>query len=134
MSPEVSGFLMETLFEAGALDVCFLPVQMKKNRPGTQIEVMCRQDDLSAVSHLILAQTTSIGVRHHTCERSFLVREKVVVASSFGPIQVKKIINPDHTIRFVPEYEAVREVAKKRQIPFKEVYTRILWESNGKPF
>ncbi len=133
MSPEISGFLMETLLEAGALDVCFFPVQMKKNRPGIQIEVMCRQEDLSALIHLILSQTTSIGVRHHTCDRSFLARENSVVDTSFGPVQVKKIINPDHTLRFVPEYEGVRKLAKDRQIPFKEVYARIMWEANLKP-
>jgi hypothetical protein len=124
---------METLFEAGALDVCFLPAQMKKNRPGIQIEVMCRHQDLDAVIHLILSQTTSIGVRHHTCDRSFLAREDSVVDTSFGPVQVKKIINPDHTLRSVPEYEVVRKLAKDQQIPFREVYSRIMWEANCTP-
>lgn len=130
MSPEVSGFLMEALFENKALDVCYIPVQMKKNRPGLQIEVLCKKEDLESIVHLILSQTTSIGVRHHACERSFLLREKAVVDTSFGPLQVKKIVNPDSTIRFVPEYDVARKVAKERKIPLKDVVQRILWDAN----
>lgn len=130
MSPEVSGFLMEILFENQALDVCYIPVQMKKNRPGIQIEVMCRKEDLDHIVRLILAQTTSIGVRCHECERSFLLREPAVIDTLFGKIQVKKIINPDKSVRFVPEYEAAKKVAKEKKVPLKDVYNRILCDAN----
>lgn len=130
MSPEVSGFLMEILFENHALDVCFIPVQMKKNRPGTQIEVMCRRKDLDMIVRTILSQTTSIGVRHHECERSFLLREKVSVKTVFGNVQVKKITNPDQTIRFVPEYDVAKAIATKEKMALKDVYARILCDAN----
>ena len=130
MSPEVSGFLMETLFENQALDVCYVPVQMKKNRPGTQIEVMCRKEDLDNIVHIILTQTTSIGVRCHECERFFLLREKAFVKTLFGKLQVKKITNPDNTVRFVPEYDVAKRIAKQKKIALKDVYNQILRDAN----
>ncbi|MCF6248699.1 MAG: nickel pincer cofactor biosynthesis protein LarC [Desulfobacula sp.] len=126
MSPEVSGFLMETLFAKKALDVCYVPVQMKKNRPGLQIEVICHQQDLDSVIDVILTQTTSIGVRYHECERFFLTRENAVIDTAFGKVQVKKIINPDTSIRYVPEYEAAKKIATQKSIPLKDVYITIL--------
>lgn len=130
MSPEVFGFLMETLFENKALDVCYIPVQMKKNRPGTQIEVICRKEDLDTIVHLILSQTSSIGVRCNECERFYLLREKAFVDTIFGKLQVKKIINPDNTVRFVPEYDVVKKVAKEKKVPLKDVYHQILADAN----
>jgi len=130
-SPEVLGFLMETLLENQALDVCYIPIQMKKNRPGVQVEVMCAKADLDPVVHILLTQTTSIGVRYHEWERSFLQREKAFVQTSFGKLQVKKITNPDNSTRFVPEYEIAKIVAKKQKIPLKDVYTQILIEANS---
>lgn len=128
--PEVLGFLMETLFENKALDVCYIPVHMKKNRPGVQLEVICRKQDLDNIIQIILAQTTSIGVRHYECERSFLLREKAFIETLFGKLQVKKIINPDNSIRFVPEYDVAKKVAKEKNIPLKDVCTQILSDAN----
>jgi hypothetical protein len=130
-SPEVLGFLMETLLENKALDVCYIPVHMKKNRPGVQIEVMCQKEDLDNIVQIILSQTTSIGVRHHECHRSFLSREKVFVKTSFGKLQVKKIINPDNSIRFVPEYDIAKKMAKTKRVPLKDVFTQILLDANS---
>ncbi|MBT4877130.1 MAG: nickel pincer cofactor biosynthesis protein LarC [Desulfobacula sp.] len=129
-NPEVLGFLMETLFENRALDVCYIPVHMKKNRPGIQLEVICKKQDLDNIVEIILAQTTSIGVRHYESERSFLLREKIFVETLFGNLQVKKITNPDNSIRFVPEYDVVKKVAKEKKIPLKDVYTQILSDAN----
>jgi len=131
MSPEISGFLMETLFENKALDVCYVPVQMKKNRPGIQIEVICFKEDLDNIIHIILSQTTSIGVRYHECERFFLLRDKVFVKTAFGKLQVKKITNPDKTVRFVPEFDVAKKIAIERKIPLKDVYAQILSDANS---
>ncbi len=131
MSPEGLGFLMETLFEHNAVDVCYIPVQMKKNRPGIQIEVMCHKKDLEAVVRVIFEQTTSIGVRYHECERSVLIREKTVVQTIFGKVPVKKVTHLDNTVRFVPEYDGVRKVAREKQMPFKDVYHQILCDANS---
>jgi len=130
MSPEILGFLMEDLFENNALDVCYIPVFMKKNRPGTQIEVMCRKKELEKITHILLTQTSSIGVRYHECERSFLSREKAFVETRFGKLQVKKIFGPDQKNRFVPEYDAAKKVAKENNIALKDVYNQILSDAN----
>ena len=130
MSPEISGFLMEVLFDNKALDVCYIPVQMKKNRPGMQIEVICKKEDLDNIINTILTETTSIGVRYHECKRESLVRQNTIVETRFGKLQVKKIVGLDNSVRFIPEYEVAKEVAKKKQIPLKDVYNQILSDAN----
>ncbi len=130
MNPEISGFLMEILFENQALDVCFIPVQMKKNRPGQQIEVLCKKEDLNNIIDIILTETTSIGVRYHKCKRLSLLRQKTYIKTRFGKIQVKKIINPDSSVRFVPEYDVAKNIAIKKQIALKDVYNQILSDAN----
>ncbi len=126
MIPEVLGYIMDKLFEKGALDVCHIPVQMKKNRPGTRLEVICRGERLNDVMDLILTQSSSIGVRFHKVQRGVLHREIVEVPTCFGQIKAKKIIDPAGAVRIVPEYEACRRVAEAKKIPLQEVYTRIL--------
>ncbi|WP_457552053.1 nickel pincer cofactor biosynthesis protein LarC [Desulfobacula sp.] len=130
MSPEILGFLMETLFENKALDVCYVPIQMKKNRPGIQIEIICSKHDLDNIVHILLTQSTSIGVRHHECDRCFLLREKAFIETSFGKLQVKKITNPDNSIRFVPEYDVAKTIAREKNMPLKDVYTQILIDAS----
>ncbi len=130
MSPEISGFLMEVLFDNKALDVCYIPVQMKKNRPGMQIEVICKKEDLDNIINTILTETTSIGVRYHECKRDYLVRQNTIVETRFGKLQVKKIVGLDNSVRFIPEYEVAKEVAIKKQIPLKDVYNQILSDAN----
>ncbi len=130
MNPEISGFLMETLFDHNALDVCCIPVHMKKNRPGFQIEVLCHKKDLDQIIQMILSQTTSIGVRYHPCDRSFLLRETIEAETVFGKVKVKKITNPDHSVRCVPEYEAAKKVAEEKKIPLKDVYQQITSDTN----
>ena len=130
MNPEISGFLMEILFDNKALDVCYIPVQMKKNRPGIQVEVICKKKDLDNIINTILTETTSIGVRYHECKRESLVRQNTIVETRFGKLQVKKIVSLDNSVRFIPEYEVAKEVAKKKQIPLKDVYNQILSDAN----
>ncbi|MCP4718074.1 MAG: nickel pincer cofactor biosynthesis protein LarC [Desulfobacteraceae bacterium] len=130
MNPEILGFVMDLLLEQGALDVSFTPVYMKKNRPGTLIEVICRGKDLGRLSGLILTQTTAIGLRYHACERAVLEREVVTRETSLGPIMVKKITNPEKKIRFMPEYEACKKIAIDKDLPLQDVYARIMAEVN----
>ncbi len=130
MNPEILGFVMEQLFEKGALDVTFTPVYMKKNRPGTKIEVICRGQELEVLSRLILTQTTAIGLRYHECNRLVLAREGVTLETSLGRILVKKITDPEKRIRFVPEYEACKQVALEQDLPLQDVYARVMAEVN----
>jgi len=126
MNPEWLGFLMDKLFEAGALDVVFCPIQMKKNRPATQVQVMCKTEDLNRIIETILTQTSSIGVRYRRCQRAFLKREMVKARTRYGQMAVKKIWDPNGAVRYMPEYEALKKAAVKTGVPLKDLYTHIL--------
>jgi pyridinium-3,5-bisthiocarboxylic acid mononucleotide nickel chelatase len=130
MNPEILGFVMDLLLENKALDVSFTPIYMKKNRPGTRIEVICHGRDLSTLSRLILSQTTAIGLRYHTCERLVLERTVVSRTSSLGAILVKKVRDPEGRVRYLPEYEACKQIALEAGLPLKDVYSRIMAEMN----
>ncbi|MFC1567419.1 nickel pincer cofactor biosynthesis protein LarC [Thermodesulfobacteriota bacterium] len=130
MNPEVFGFLMDRLFAEGALDVYWIPVFMKKNRPGTMVQVLCREDRKEAVMHRILTETTSSGVRFYDVHRRILKREQLVVDTLYGRVQVKRIINPDGSQRLVPEYEVCKKVALEKDIPIRIVYDNIIKSLN----
>lgn len=125
MSPEILGFLMDCLFEKGALDVTFLPVQMKKNRPGTLVEALCHPDRKEIIINEILNQTSSTGVRFHQAGRLFLKRKLVNRHTRFGFIQVKQISTPDSGVRYVPEFDVCRAIAEKNGLALKDVFTQI---------
>jgi len=131
MSPEVSGYLMDKLFEAGALDVCHIPLQMKKNRPGTRLEVICHEARLTDLMNLILTQSSSTGVRFHRVERGVLHREIVEISTRFGRMKAKKNVDPTGAVRIVPEYEECRRVAETQKIPLRDVYTAVLVSVQG---
>ncbi len=122
MNPELFGHLMERLFADGALDVCWIPVQMKKNRPGTLVQVVCRPEQRETMIGRIFSETTSLGVRHDTVRRRALARRTEKRDTPLGPVQVKRIVAPAGLVRFAPEYEDCRRIAGERNIPLREVY------------
>lgn len=128
MNPEIFGFLMEMLFEDGALDVYWSPVYMKKNRPGTKLYVICTHYNKDSVINRILSETTTTGVRYLELERKKLPRRQAEIKTRYGLILVKCITNPDGTARFVPEYEVCKKIALEKKIPIKNVYENILKE------
>jgi len=124
-TPELLGYLMEQLFEAGALDVAFFPVHMKKNRPGVHIQVMAQPNDHERLTDIIFRETTTLGVRLQHVQRTTLARSEEKVDSPWGPMRVKRIREAVGADRIVPEYEVCRQIAKRHQIPLKEVYAWI---------
>jgi hypothetical protein len=122
MNPEIFGHLMERLFADGALDVCWIPVQMKKSRPGTLVQVVCRPEDREAMIGRIFSETTSLGVRHDTVRRRALSRRVETRDSPLGPVAVKRIVDPAGHVRLAPEYEECRRIAAARSLPLREVY------------
>ncbi len=130
MNPEIFGYVMERLYEDGALDVCWFPTQMKKNRPGTLIQTICHPDITDAVVHRLLTETTSLGVRYHSVQRKILFRETVKKSSSYGTVPVKRVVTLDGTVRFLPEYEACRQIAIKHNQPLRNVYEALSIEMN----
>ncbi len=128
MNPELFGYVMERLYDDGALDVCWIPTYMKKNRPGTLIQVVCPRNKKQTMIECLLSETTSLGVRFYTLERATLFRETVEIASAYGPVRVKRIVSAAGEVRLVPEYEACRKIALEHHLPIREVYESLLKE------
>jgi len=130
MNPEIFGFVMERLFEDGALDVVLIPVFMKKNRPGTMVQVICKETDREAMVRRILSETTATGVRHYRADRAKLQRKIKEATTSYGKLRVKEISGPAGSVYVVPEYEDCKKIALEKKIPLKVVYETILKETS----
>ena len=131
MNPELFGHLMDRLFADGALDVYWIPVHMKKNRPGTMLQAICKEDAKSVIISRILSETTTLGVRHYSAHRKLLWREQLEIKTRFGTIPVKRVKDPVGNIRNVPEYEICRKIALKKNIPLRLVYDTIVREAGN---
>ena len=121
MSPQVFGHVMERALERGALDCYFTPVQMKKNRPGVLLSILCRPSDKEALEQMLFEETTTLGIRSYQVERRALEREVVQVETQYGPIDVKVARLNGHVINEMPEFEQCRAVALKAGVPLKSV-------------
>jgi pyridinium-3,5-bisthiocarboxylic acid mononucleotide nickel chelatase len=130
--PEWTGFLVERLFEVGALDVWLVPVHMKKNRPGVLVQALARPEDRDRLGDVILRESTTLGVRFQVMERRILEREVAEVDSPWGPLRVKRVRGVDGAWRQVPEYEACRRVAKEHGVALREVYEWVQRKNSGK--
>ncbi len=118
---EELGYVMERLLEAGALDVSFQPIQMKKNRPATHLRVLCRPEDAAPLEGLLFSETPTLGVRLETLERHALPREIRTVETPWGAVRLKIATLPDGTRRPVPEYEDCRRLAEEHGLPLREI-------------
>jgi hypothetical protein len=125
MNPEFFGFVMDRLFEAGALDVAWIPIQMKKNRPGTLLQTLCPRELLGVIAQCILTETTSLGVRYYEAGRYLLERGHDTMDSPYGRIQVKRIRYPGGEVRYAPEFEVCRRIAREKAIPLRTVYDSV---------
>ena len=125
MNPEFYGHIMDRLFEDGALDVYWIPVFMKKNRPGTMIQVLCRPEMEEILVRRIMTETSTSGIRSYRVGRYALQREITTVKTAYGDVDVKKMIDPDGKPRMVPEYEVCRKIALSSSVPLQEVYSEV---------
>jgi pyridinium-3,5-bisthiocarboxylic acid mononucleotide nickel chelatase len=121
MSPQYFGHVMDKAFELGALDCYFTPVQMKKNRPGTLVSVLCRDTEREALMQMLFSETTTLGVRSFEVNRRALARETICVETMYGPIDVKVAHLNGTVINEMPEYDQCRAAAEKAQVPLKQV-------------
>jgi hypothetical protein len=110
---EELGYCMDKLFAAGARDVHFIPCMMKKNRPGTMISVICSKEQIPTMEDILFHETTTIGIRRCSMERTVLPRKLRSIETAYGSLQVKECTLPDGTIRLYPEYDSMRELAEK---------------------
>jgi len=122
---EVLGYVMEQLLEQGALDVFFTPIQMKKNRPATQLSFLCRPSQLDELAHLVLTETTAIGIRHFPAGRIKFERRTEELQTAFGAVRFKLVFDQGLLLRGAPEYDDCRRIARERGIPFQEVIRQL---------
>jgi pyridinium-3,5-bisthiocarboxylic acid mononucleotide nickel chelatase len=126
INAEVLGAFVERAFAAGALDVFHVPVQMKKNRPGVLLTVLCAEQDADRFAELMLCETTAFGVRRTTAERRKLKREVISVKTKFGDVAVKLGRLNKGVIQASPEFESCRELAERNGVSLRTVYTAAL--------
>ena len=119
---EALGYTIDRLMQAGALDVHYSPVYMKKNRPAWELTVICKKSRMEELEDIIFKETTTIGIREFpSVMRSILHRNQKQVETPFGIAEVKEVALPGER-RFYPEYESVKAIAEKNHLPFAEVY------------
>jgi uncharacterized protein (TIGR00299 family) protein len=128
ISAEILGNFVERTFAAGALDVFHTPIQMKKNRPGVLLTVLCAEADADKFSEMILRETSAFGVRRHTAERRKLRREFTTVKTPYGEVTVKLGKLDGKIVQAAPEFESCKKVAEKANVPLKHVYDAALRE------
>jgi len=121
LNPQVFGYVMDRLLEEGALDVFGMPVQMKKNRPGTLLTVLCRQEDASKLTQLIFTETTTLGVRRRDELRQTLARRWENVRTEWGEVRIKIASMNGTVTNYAPEYEDCRRIAAEHHVPLKTV-------------
>jgi uncharacterized protein (TIGR00299 family) protein len=121
MSPQIFGHVMDRVLELGGLDCYFTPIQMKKNRPGVMLSVLCRDSDREKLSQMLFSETTTLGLRSYSVERRALQRESVRVETPYGPIDVKVAKLNGRIVNQMPEYEQCREAARLAGVPLRSV-------------
>lgn len=125
MNPELLGYVQEKLLGHGALDVWFTPIQMKKNRPAVTLSVLCRPPLESALTKVILEESSTLGVRVHSLKRYEAEREVVSVDTSLGKARVKVKKVESKIVGLSPEFEDCKEIAQREGLPLQEVYRRV---------
>ena len=123
-SGEVLGYVMKKLFKAGAKDVHYAPIFMKKNRPAWELTVICREDKVEEMEKIIFTETTTIGIREYPLRRSILNREEKEVETVYGKAAVKQVTFRDMT-RAYPEYDTVKKLAKRNKVPFMDIFDAV---------
>jgi uncharacterized protein (TIGR00299 family) protein len=131
MNPQIYGYFLERALAAGALDVYTMPVQMKKNRPGTLLTVLCKPPDTNMLTSLIFAETTTFGVRVTTAQRRILPREHVRVSTTFGDVRIKLSRVNGRILHVSPEFEDCRKLAVEKNVPLQQVINEALRRYQG---
>lgn len=121
LNPQVLGYVMDRLLEEGALDAFVMPVQMKKNRPGALLTVLCKPADASKLTQLIFTETTTLGVRRREEVRQTLARRWENVSTEWGEVRIKIASMNGTVTNHAPEYEDCRRIAAEHHVPLKTV-------------
>lgn len=122
VTPEVIAYTKQKLFDAGAVEVFTTPIQMKKNRPGVLLAVLCRPGDLQVMENIIFTETFTFGIRRQLMQRSKRARQACVIETPFGLLQGKLGWRHGERPLFTPEFEACAKMASERRVPIREIY------------
>lgn len=125
MNPQVYSGLMDELFKKGALDVFFVPVQAKQNRPGILVTVLCEKKKLEDIIEMLFKETTTFGVRYWPVERKILDRKFKTVSSPYGSVKVKVGSYKGKIYTVSPEYKDCQKLAKKKKVSVREVLNSV---------
>lgn len=132
-TPEILGYAMDCLFKEGALDVWHTPIQMKKNRPAVMLSFISTPESFERLAHILLTETSAIGLRHYVAERIILERQIEVRQTKYGKVRFKLIFGSSGDIlRSYPEYEDCRRIASESGIPYRVVMEHLQLEGNSK--
>ncbi len=131
MNPQIYGYFAEKALAAGALDVFAAPVQMKKNRPGMLVTLLCAPTDADKLSDLLFSETTTIGLRSYEARRRVLAREAVTVKTPHGDVRMKVARLNGHILNAAPEFDDCRRVAEEHRVPLKQILSEaaLAWEN-----
>ena len=122
MNPEFYEHVMELLFKAGAVDVTFTPVSMKKNRPAVTLSVLTPTLKMEKIAEILLSETSTFGVRYYEVNRITLDREIQTIKTPYGPVKVKVGSLNGNLLKISPEYEDCKKIARREKLPIKKVY------------
>ena len=125
MNPEFYEHVMELLFKAGAVDVTFTPVSMKKNRPAVTLSVLTPTLKMEKIAEVLLSETSTFGVRYHEVNRITLEREIQTIKTPHGPVKVKVGSLKGKLLKISPEYEDCKKIARREKLPIKKVYEEV---------
>lgn len=125
MSGEWLGYVMDLLFEAGANDVYYTPIYMKKNRPAVLLQLLCSKQKLDKMKEILFTETTTLGLRYYPLTVHRLQRTFTEVVTKWGKVTVKEGIFEGEAIQRSPEYEDCRKIAENNSIPLKKVYEEV---------
>jgi uncharacterized protein (TIGR00299 family) protein len=126
MNPEWYDYVLDRLFASGARDVFMSPIQMKKNRPGTLLTVICEPLRRGDIEKIVFQETSTIGLRSYPVSRTILERESKKVKTRFGDVTVKIVEQPDGSKRAAPEYDDLKRIAATRKLPIKQLHDEVM--------
>jgi len=126
MTGELFGYVHEKLLQAGALDVCFVPIHMKKNRPAVSIQVLCHGHDAGRLVEFLLRETSTFGVKVLECDRFCLSRSFATISTEWGAVRAKIGYWGDTVLKSVPEYEDCKKIAEQSHLPLRTVFEKVI--------
>lgn len=127
ISGEILGYVMDMLIQAGANDVYYSPIYMKKNRPGVLLQLLCAKEKLDKMKKILFTETTTLGVRYYPLTVHRAKRHFYKLPTKWGEVTIKEGIHQGKVIQRSPEYEECKHIAELENIPLKQVYAHI-WQ------